>query len=35
VEVTCVNIAKTRDLTEYKMFDAHNPVYIISACKEE
>jgi precorrin-6B C5,15-methyltransferase / cobalt-precorrin-6B C5,C15-methyltransferase len=35
VEVTCVNIAKTRNLTEYKMFDAHNPVYIISACKEE
>jgi precorrin-6B C5,15-methyltransferase / cobalt-precorrin-6B C5,C15-methyltransferase len=35
VEVTCVNIAKTRDLTEYKMFDAHNPVYIISASKSE
>ncbi len=34
VEVTCVNIAKTRGLTEYKMFDAHNPVYIITALKE-
>jgi precorrin-6Y C5,15-methyltransferase (decarboxylating) len=34
VEVTCVNIAKTRGLTEYKMFEAHNPVYIITACKE-
>ena len=35
VEVTCVNIAKTRGLTEYKMFDAHNPVYIVSASKGE
>ncbi|KAF0219340.1 MAG: precorrin-6Y C5 15-methyltransferase / precorrin-8W [Geobacteraceae bacterium] len=35
VEVTCVNIAKTRGLTEYKMFDAHNPVYIIAAWKGE
>ena len=35
VEVTCVNIAKTRGLTEYKMFDAHNPVYIIAAAKDE
>jgi precorrin-6Y C5,15-methyltransferase (decarboxylating) len=34
VEVTCVNIAKTRGLTEYKMFEAHNPVYIITAFKE-
>ena len=34
VEVTCVNIAKTRALTEYKMFEAQNPVYIISAAKE-
>jgi len=33
VEVTCVNIAKTRNLTEYKMFEAQNPVYVISACK--
>ncbi len=35
VEVTCVNIAKTRGLTEFKMFEAHNPVYIISAKKGE
>ncbi|RII25370.1 MAG: cobalamin biosynthesis bifunctional protein CbiET [Geobacter sp.] len=35
VEVTCVNIAKTRGLTEYKMFEAHNPVYIVSAWKGE
>jgi precorrin-6B C5,15-methyltransferase / cobalt-precorrin-6B C5,C15-methyltransferase len=33
VEVTCVNIAKTRGLTEYKLFESHNPVYIISAWK--
>ena len=35
VEVTCVNIAKTRGLTEFKMFEAHNPVYIIAAWKGE
>ncbi len=35
VEVTCVNIAKTRGLTEFKMFEAHNPVYIIAARKGE
>ena len=35
VEVTCVNIAKTRGLTEYKLFEAHNPVYIVSARKGE
>lgn len=33
VEATCVNIAKTRSLTEYKMFEAQNPVYVISARK--
>lgn len=33
VEATCVNIAKTRNLTEYKMFEAQNPVYVISAWK--
>jgi precorrin-6Y C5,15-methyltransferase (decarboxylating) len=33
VEVACVNVAKTRGLTEYKMFEAHNPVYIIAAWK--
>jgi precorrin-6Y C5,15-methyltransferase (decarboxylating) len=35
VEVTCVNISKTRGLTEYKMFEAHNPVYVIAAAKEQ
>jgi len=35
VEASCVNIAKTRRLTEYKMFEAQNPVYIISAWKGE
>jgi precorrin-6Y C5,15-methyltransferase (decarboxylating) len=35
VEVTCVNIAKTRGLSEFKMFEAHNPVYIIAAWKGE
>ncbi len=35
VEVTCVNIARTRGLTEYKMFEAHNPVYIVAAWKGE
>jgi precorrin-6Y C5,15-methyltransferase (decarboxylating) len=33
VEVCCVNVANTRHLTEYKMFEAHNPVYIIAAGK--
>jgi precorrin-6Y C5,15-methyltransferase (decarboxylating) len=35
VEVTCVNISKTRTLTEFKMFAAHNPVYVIAAWKGE
>lgn len=35
VEAVCVNISRTRTLTEYKMFEALNPVYIISAHKEE
>ncbi|BCS55716.1 precorrin-6y C5,15-methyltransferase (decarboxylating) subunit CbiE [Geobacter sp. SVR] len=34
VEATCVNIAKTRRLTEYKLFEAQNPVYVIAAWKE-
>ncbi len=29
VEVTTINVARTRPLTEYKMFEAYNPVYII------
>ncbi len=33
VEVVCVNVAKTRGLTEYKMFESHNPVYVITAGK--
>lgn len=33
VEVTTVNIARTRPLTDYKMFEAYNPVYIIAAVK--
>jgi precorrin-6Y C5,15-methyltransferase (decarboxylating) len=35
VEVTCVNIAKTRALSEYKLFEAQNPVYIIVGRKGE
>ena len=35
VEVTCVNIAKTKGLTEYKLLEAQNPVYIIAAWKGE
>ncbi len=33
VEVTTVNIARTRPLTSYKMFEAYNPVYILTAVK--
>ncbi|BCR03744.1 precorrin-6Y-methylase [Desulfuromonas versatilis] len=34
VEVTTVNIARTRPLTDYKMFEAYNPVYVVVAVKE-
>jgi precorrin-6Y C5,15-methyltransferase (decarboxylating) len=34
VEVTTVNIARTRPFTDYKMFEAYDPVYIIMAEKE-
>lgn len=34
VEVTTVNIARTRPLSDYKMFEAYNPVYIVTAEKE-
>ena len=34
VEVTTINIARTRPLTDYKMFEAYNPVYIITAVKD-
>ena len=33
VEVTVVNISRTRPLTEYKMFEAYNPVYIVVGVK--
>lgn len=33
VEVTTVNISRTRPLTDYKMFEAYNPVFIIAAVK--
>jgi precorrin-6Y C5,15-methyltransferase (decarboxylating) len=34
VEVTSVNIARTRPSTDYKMFEAFNPVFILVADKE-
>ena len=34
VEVVTVNISRTRPLSDYKMFEAYNPVYIITAVKE-
>ena len=34
LEVTSVNIARTRPLTDYKMFEAFNPVFILAAVKE-
>ncbi len=34
VEVTTINIARTRPLTDYKMFEAYNPVYILAAVKQ-
>ncbi len=34
VEVVTVNIARTRPLTSYKMFEAYNPVYILTAVKD-
>lgn len=35
IEVASVNIAKTRELSEFKLFEAHNPVFVISARKDE
>ena len=35
VEAVCVNISRTRPLTEYKLFEALNPIYVITAWKEE
>ncbi len=34
VEVVTVNIAKTRPYSNYKMFEAFDPVYVITAVKE-
>ena len=34
LEVVTVNVARTRPLTDYKMFEAHNPVFVITAVKE-
>ncbi len=34
VEVTTLNVARTRPFTDYKMFEAYNPVYIVVAEKE-
>jgi len=34
LEVTSVNIARTRPLTDYKMFEAFNPVFVVVAVKE-
>lgn len=33
VEVVCVNVSRTRPLTEFKLFEAQDPVYIITAWK--
>ncbi|HEX9873231.1 MAG TPA: precorrin-6y C5,15-methyltransferase (decarboxylating) subunit CbiE [Deferrimonas sp.] len=34
LEVTTVNIARTRPLSDYKIFESYNPVYIIAAVKD-
>ena len=34
LEVTTVNIAKTKPFTDYKMFEAFNPVFLVVAVKE-
>lgn len=34
VEVVTVNIARTRPHSNYKMFEAYNPVYVLTAVKE-
>jgi precorrin-6Y C5,15-methyltransferase (decarboxylating) len=33
LEVTAVNISRTMPLTDYKMFEAYNPVFILAAVK--
>lgn len=34
LEVVTVNIAKTKPLTDYKMFEAFSPVFVVTAVKE-
>ncbi len=34
LEINTINVARTRPATEYKMFEAYDPVYIIVAVKE-
>ena len=34
LEVTTVNISRTRPLTDYKMFEAFNPVFVLVAVKQ-
>lgn len=34
LEIVTINVARTRNLSEYRMFEAQNPVYIITARKE-
>ncbi len=34
LEVTTVNISRTRPLTDYKMFEAFNPVFVLAAVKD-
>jgi precorrin-6Y C5,15-methyltransferase (decarboxylating) len=33
LEVTTVNISRTRPLTDYKLFEAFNPVFVLAAAK--
>lgn len=33
IEVVCINVSRTKPLTEFKLFEAHNPVYVITAWK--
>lgn len=33
IEVVCINVSRTKPLTEFKLFEAHNPVYIVTAWK--
>jgi precorrin-6Y C5,15-methyltransferase (decarboxylating) (EC 2.1.1.132) len=33
IEVVCINVSRTKPLTEFKLFEAQNPVYVITAWK--